>query len=333
MKKLFFFLFAFCLFICAASAQYAPQAGLAGSTAISATSGLFEAWATHCTVQRGFMNIANPGLGYASAGDSSLAIGPADSKTVSLGDSGVADLTFINPVINGPGPDFAVFENGFRNSGDSMLAFLELGFVEVSSDGINYFRFPANSLTQTQVQIGNGNYLNAANLNNLAGKYIGNYGTPFDLEELAGTPGLDVNNITHIRIADVVGDIGSHASRDSAGRAINDPYPTPFASSGFDLDAVGVLNEAHAGISKLNDQISLQLFPVPAGDFITLSLKGSEPGSFNISLVSMAGSVVMQTMIQTPSATLPLNGLPAGLYFLVLTDNNGNKWTEKLVKH
>jgi hypothetical protein len=33
----------------------------------------------------------------------------------------------------------------------------------------------------------------------------------------------------------------SHARRDSLGNVINDPWPTPFESSGFDLDAVAVL--------------------------------------------------------------------------------------------
>jgi hypothetical protein len=70
---------------------------------------------------------------------------------------------------------------------DSALAYLELAFVEVSSDGINYFRFPATSLTPTDNQVSNTAYMNAANINNLAGKYIGGYGTPFDLDELAGT--------------------------------------------------------------------------------------------------------------------------------------------------
>jgi len=202
MKAFLFFTFYFLFFT--AYAQYAPQAGLPGSTAISASSSLFTSWATQCTIYRGFMNIANPSLGYASAGDSSMAIGPADDFTVSLGDSGVAVLTFAHPIFNGTGPDFAVFENGFLNPLNDSQAFLELGFVEVSSDGLNFTRFPANSLTNDNVQITNDSYIDANNLNNLAGSYTTMYGTPFDLEELSGTPGLDINNITHVRIVDTL---------------------------------------------------------------------------------------------------------------------------------
>ncbi len=135
MKAFYGLLFIFCFGT--ANAQYAPQAGLAGSTAISATSNLFTGWAANCIVNRGFMNIANPSLGYASDGDSSLAIGPADGTIVSLGDSGIATLTFATPIYDGPGPDFAVFENGFRNPADSTQAFLELAFVEAEAQDGN----------------------------------------------------------------------------------------------------------------------------------------------------------------------------------------------------
>lgn len=332
MEKLLFFLFSFFFFLFAASAQYAPQAGLSGSTAISAASGQFVAWATHCTIQRGFMNIADPSLGYASAGDSSFATGAADGGIVSLGDSGVADLTFTNPITNGAGPDFAVFENGFRNSADSAQAFLELGFVEVSSDGVNYFRFPSASLTQTQVQIGNGNYIDAGNLNNLAGKYIAMYGTPFDLDELAGIPGLDVTNVTHVRIIDVVGSISGHASHDSAGRVINDPYPTPFPSCGFDLDAVGVINELYESVRQLPDNVSISVFPNPASDHISITINGTGTDMMTAKLTTITGSVALETSFSKKVNIIPLTEYPAGMYFLVLSDTNGNKWTEKIIK-
>ena len=44
-------------------------------------------------------------------------------------------------------------------------------------------------------------------------------------------------------VVDVVGSIDpAYATYDSQGHAINDPWPTAFASSGFDFDAVGVLH-------------------------------------------------------------------------------------------
>jgi hypothetical protein len=46
-----------------------------------------------------------------------------------------------------------------------------------------------------------------------------------------------------VRIIDVVGSIDpAFGTRDSLGNLINEPFPTPFSSSGFDLDAVGVIH-------------------------------------------------------------------------------------------
>jgi len=198
-------------------------------------------WAANVTVTRGYQNIMNPSLGLASFGETSNGIGKADGEVVSLGDRGEAIITFTTPIINGEGCDFAVFENSAKYQ---ELPFLELAFVEVSSNGVDFFRFPAVSNTQTATQTGGFDSTNPDNVYNLAGKHLTYNGTPFDLEELKNIDGLDVNNITHIKIIDVVGSINpDFASFDSNGNIINDPFPTPFVSSGFDLDAVGVINQ------------------------------------------------------------------------------------------
>ncbi len=330
MKAFLFFIFYFLVFN--AYAQYAPQAGLPGSTAISASSSALVGWATQCVIHRGLMNIANPAMGYASAGDSSLGIGPADGYTVSLGDSGVAVLTFAHPIYNGEGPDFAVFENGFIDGANDSAAFLELGFVEVSSDGVNYTRFPANSLTQNKVQLNNDSYIYANDLHNLAGSYLSNYGTPFDLAELAGLPGLDINNITHVRIVDVIGNINGYSTYDSAGRIINDPWPTPFPSCGFDLDAVGVIHETGvSGVSALGENITVSVFPNPFTDKLIVSIKGQQMG-LNGTLTSIAGSELQQCVLSEGTNVLSLEQYPTGMYYLTLRDDNGNKWVGKITK-
>jgi hypothetical protein len=182
---------------------YAPPAGEPNSTAIYMNDPNFAAWATGITVQRGYVIISEPGLGYVSYGDDSDALRKAEGdiySVVSLGDGGVATLTFKYPITNGDGYDFAVFENSFSDD------FLELAFVEVSSDGSNFFRFNSVSLTPTNTQVGSFGTLDATNLHNLAGKYRKGYGTPFDLQELKDVNSLlDVNSITHVRIIDVVG--------------------------------------------------------------------------------------------------------------------------------
>jgi hypothetical protein len=231
----------------ALAGPFAPPAGQPGSTAIAAADPRFVEWGNSvASLTRGPQYISNPSLGLASFGVPGNALGPSDAATnfagvVSLGDGGQITLGFSQPIRDGAGPDFAVFENGFA-SGD--LAFLELGFVEVSSDGADFFRFPATSDTQTTTQVASFGLLDATNLNNLAGKYVAGFGTPFDLAELAGvSPLLDVNDIGFVRIVDVVGSIDPHyATHDSVGNIVNDPWPTTGTSSGFDLDAVGVIN-------------------------------------------------------------------------------------------
>jgi hypothetical protein len=166
------------------------------------------------------------------------------SGVVSLGDGGIATLTFSAAIFNGEGFDFAIFENSFSDD------FLELAHVEVSSDGINFFRFPSVSLSPSDVQVESFGLLDATQIYNLAGKYRLFYGTPFDLQDLANELGLDINSMTHVRIIDVVGSIlPEFATYDSQGNIINDPWPTPFPTSGFDLDAVGVIHQV--GVNSL----------------------------------------------------------------------------------
>lgn len=316
----------------AAQAQFAPQAGVSGTMAIAAGSSQFVGWATHCDVQRGWMDIADKSLGKVSAGDSSVVTGAADNYIMSLGDSGVAVLTFASPIINGPGYDFAVFENGFANPLDAEQAYLELAFVEVSSDGINYVRFPATSNTQDTAQIaGTGEYMNARTINNLAGKYIGNYGTPFDLSELSGAANLDLNNITHVRIVDAIGTIGAQGTVDVNNHKINDPYPTAFPTGGFDLDAVGVINQSATGVASINGHTAFRIYPNPATEKIIFHCDRIPEGT-SLTITDVTGKKLLQQPLSGNDTEINLNAYAAGLYYLVLTDAKGNRWVEKISK-
>lgn len=299
-------------------AQFAPAAGLPGSTAIDKDSSVFVDWASGCSIQRGYMDIAQPDSGYASIGDSHSAIGKAGlNGVVSLGDAGVATLTFQSPIFNGAGFDFAVFENGFYTQ--SPLAFLEFAFVEVSSDGNNFFRFSPTSHIQDTTQmamIG----VDCSLVNNLAGKYVFGYGTPFDLEELKSEIGLDVNSITHVRVIDVVGTIAEQfATHDQSGNKINDPYPTLFASSGFDLDAVGVIHST--GINSVEEfqvsGFSFQVYPNPCLQNSECNLKVDESfiGS-SIEIFDAMGNLLSKNKIATVNGKLQTTNLATGIYFL-----------------
>ncbi|MEM7575362.1 MAG: T9SS C-terminal target domain-containing protein [Bacteroidota bacterium] len=228
-------------------------------------------WGTAPLIERGLQQLDSTQLGPATIGTAADAAGPADLLVVSLGERGTATYTFDPAIGDGPGWDLAVFENGFA-SGNGF--FLELAFVEVSSDGEHFVRFPATSLTSTTEQINTFGLLAPAQLNNLAGKYEGGLGTPFDLLELVDSSGLDIQHITHLRIVDVVGQL-EVGDRDQEGRPINDPWPTPFASSGFDLDAVAFRYLGATSVAEANSPLeSILIYPNPivAGQSLNLQL-------------------------------------------------------------
>ena len=220
--------------------------------------------------------------------DPNKALGPATGEVTdifSLGDlsreqvkdgesPGWITLTFNEPISNVKGYDFAVFENGLisesTTSAGSVKGELlaELAFVEVSSNGKDFVRFPSVSLTDKPGDIFS--TLQPDRIYNVAGKHPNAYnvctGTPFDLQELASKPDvvsglIDINDIKYVRIVDIPGtgdfyddaidNIDPDTDPNWASYANNHPifdewntsllplYP----SSGFDLEAVGVLNE------------------------------------------------------------------------------------------
>lgn len=222
-------------------------AGPYNDVPVANTDARIVAWATSVSsITRGPQDIANPSGPLATFGSPSSALGPAEGTSVdvvSLGDGGSITLRFANPIANGSGTDFAVFENGFA-VGD--FTFAELGYVDVSSDGVHFYRFASVSLTPTDEQVGPFDTIDPTDVHNLAGQFPAGEGTPFDLSDIGPQPFLDLYDVTYVRITDVVGRIaptGSYTpSLDSLGNVINDPYSTPFASGGFDLDGVAVLH-------------------------------------------------------------------------------------------
>jgi len=309
-----------------ANAQsYPPQDGMPGSTAIHKDSPLYVAWATGITVERGYINISNPNLtangsNKATFGQPSDAIGYPDGGVVSLGDAGYAILTFASPIYDGEGFDFAVFENGGAS-------FLELAVVEVSSDGENFFRFPAHSETQTATQVGSFGTPSATYLNNIAGKYSSQYGTPFDISELEDNVLLDKDNITHVKVIDVVGSIDpAYATFDSFGNAINESFPTPFASCGFDLQAVGVINQATLGRDDFAKN-KLKIYPNPAVDYFTIKLDEEA----NVTIYDSSGRIVLDKSIQA-NEQVNTSDLASGVYLVqVSLPAQGQKTTQRLI--
>lgn len=162
---------------------------------------------------------------------------------LSLGNGGSITLAFDAPIYDGPGPDFAVFENGF-DFGD--LTFSEFAFVEVATRTNAWARFPVTFLDTNAPGIFKGT--DAARVDGLAGKHTLAYGTPFDLAWLGHdtnvlSGAVDLQQIAYVRITDVIGD-GS--TTDQFGHPIRDPHNPDgvAATDGFELRGVGII---HAG--------------------------------------------------------------------------------------
>jgi hypothetical protein len=297
-------------------------------------SSLIISWASEVVIERGYVNISDTSKtdmdsNRASAGEVDNALGIADGSIVSLGDGGRATYFLSSPLTDHFGPDFAIFENGFKEKTPPYLWFLELAVVEVSSDGENYVRFPAVSNTQTETQLPTFGQLQPDNLYNLAGKYPVFYGTPFDLSELKDSSAIDVMRITHIRIIDVVGSLDAqYGTVDSQGNMINDPFPTPFWTGGFDLDGLAILGESSGKADPYIGFDLLKVWPNPASATQGINVQtGGKEVLFHV--VDNLGRIML-TEKHAGDFTFKL--AKPGIYHVIISSVNERK-TLKLIVH
>jgi len=172
----------------------------------------------------------------------------------SLGVGGSLTLGFDVVITNGPGADFSVFENVFTFSG---APFCEVAYVEVSSNGFDFARFPSRYVGPATGLPGFtapwGTYSGLVGqvpiLANVAMNTIDPFdpvvagGDGFDLDELVADPlvvggQVDLANVLYVRIVDV-----PHASgTDAFGSVI---FDNSGATGTADIDAIAVIN--HTG--------------------------------------------------------------------------------------
>ncbi|RKZ11461.1 hypothetical protein DRQ53_08665 [bacterium] len=246
MFKNFKYLAAGCACVCLSAAVFTASSAMAlpdlGQTnaEVPRSNPQISGWATTVVDwQVGPMDYADPGLGQAAFGLPSDVLGDMGSP-FSLGDGGYITLGFDGHIADGPDEDFVVFENAFEFGG---TVFAELAFVEVSSDGMTFARMPA--ISRVNRVLGAWDGITPDEVYNLAGNSVG--GTAFDLADLASDPlvlggQVDLGQIRYVRIVDVIGDYAGMATLDSNGNPVSDPYPTAFASGGFDLTGVAIMN-------------------------------------------------------------------------------------------
>jgi len=301
---------------------FAPAAGKSGTTAIHKDDACFIAWADGYTALTYGSNVDDTWKTPAKA----LGKAVGDSyDIVCLGRGGTITLTFSTPIANGAGNDFAVFENSFSDT------FLELAWVEVSSDGIHFCRFP-NYYGGTNSIGAFGSHAPTL-IYGLASKYRQGYGTPFDLHELQNTydgitnksatflsaayataftnnfPYIDLNHIGYMRFIDIVGD-GS--AKEATGRTIYDPYPT-VGSAGFDLDAVGVIHQRQT-VSLLPQTIAFAKIPHQRLATGSIALSASSDSGLPVSFTVTEGPATLtgSTLTFTGNGTVVITASQPG---------------------
>jgi len=316
MYKLLLILLATCSF--AIKAQFAPSAGKVGSTAIHADSNCFIDWGSTAHIIKGYKNISTPDSGFVDVGSAESACGRAkENGVVSLGDSGIAIVQFFNAIMDGSGFDFAIFENAFNDT------FLELAHVEISNDGVTYFQFPSVSLTQNNRQLGPFDGVDAAKIHNFAGKYRFPYGTPFDISDLDTIYQNIPDEFYFIRITDVVGSINPKwATRDHHKNIINDPWPTPFISSGFDLDAVGMINGKITTTTNLDKTPNIYFLTKEGNTYI----KSKE--DCKLRLYSNSGQLIQNITLKNNSDFIQIKAIKTGIYYWKTELSSGSIFIE-----
>ena len=236
--------------------KFGPNAKADGNVAFGYKSSAIKAWATGYKDYK----VGTDVLESWQTPEKALGAVKGDVyDVVVLGDGGRITLTFDNPITNGDGCDFAIFENAYS----TLSNFLELAYVEVSTDGEHFVRFPNLYLGTAEIgPFGDANYPEL--IYNLASKYGKNHGHGFDLAELEyaydymmsegnefsseyteeflrNYKYVDINEINYIRLIDIIGD-GKHGYTDSMGFDIFDPSGC-VESAGFDLQGIGVINQ------------------------------------------------------------------------------------------
>jgi hypothetical protein len=237
-------------------------------------------------------------------------LGPPDSRATglapaygpeelqSLGTGGEIILRYSGrAIVDGPGPDFIVFENPFFVGGDSSNVFRETGIVSVSRDGVTFTEFP---------------FQGAPVCHNLAGATPTLGGNPLDPQVSGGDKfdlaEIGVDSVQFVKIVD-------------AAERVTDNGPS------FDLDAVAALHlvALSTGVRDIPlslpaDFILAQNYPNPFNPLTTIRYNLPNRSHVYLTVFNTLGQQVVQLVNGEMDAghhevKFDASGLSSGVYF------------------
>ena len=230
-------------------------------------------------------------------------LGGGSLDVLTLGEGGSVTLGFDVLMRDAPGADLAVFENGFVFGGDQVFA--EVGFVEVSSNGTDFARFPSSFAPPAAGGTPMGTFAGLGGGMPIVANVAVDPASPFDparaggealdFADLAADPlviggQVDLQAIAFVRLVDV-----TPGSSDSLGHVI-----TAGTLGGADFDAVAALHHDSQPAGPPVCDLSID-----AQGFLVLRV-GDPDGLSDLSPATLAASV-------------SLSDLPFGVLFNVMT--------------
>jgi hypothetical protein len=189
---------------------------------------------------------------------------------LSLGTGGQIVLEFTNTrVVDGPGPDFTVFENPVQPISDPNQSFVDSATVAVSEDGTSWTVFPFHVVSTAADQLYyKSNYVGLAGVQPTYSS-PSNGVSAFDPAVSGGDQfdlaAIGVTRVRYVRVRDT-GTTTVGATTDSLGHIVNDygnqldPDPLSPGSgiaAGFDLDAIAAIHTVAAPSAVRDDEWTL----------------------------------------------------------------------------
>ena len=78
-------------------------------------------------------------------------------------------------------------------------------------------------------------------------------------------------------------------------------------------------------------QPEISVYPIPAGNELTLKLPFPNTGYF-IEFYTHLGNRIKSVYTGKETVNIRLNNIPDGMYYAVITDKYGRRWTKKIIK-